>query len=71
MGKDVKFWTPEGRKLREDVVFKKEDPDNLFGNETPDWPENVNEAKDKFIDQVETWGCPFEWLMPKHWKLPA
>jgi len=36
----------------------------------PFWPKNEDKAKDRFIDEVKEFGCPFEWLMPKGWFYP-
>lgn len=71
IAKDRKFWPRSWRRLNEDPRFDKRDPDNVFGNETPAWPQDTEEAKELFADQMETWGCPFEWLMPEGWKSTA
>jgi len=69
--KDRKFWPRSWKRLNEDVRFDKKDPDNVFGNTTPAWPEDTEEAKELYVEQMNTWGCPFEWLMPEGWKMPA
>jgi len=52
VGRDRRFWPREWRRLNEDSFFSKKDPDNVFGNEVPDWPDNDDDAQDRFIDQV-------------------
>jgi len=43
--RDRKFWEPEWRALEEDKFFDKNDPENVFGMETPAWPEDSDEAE--------------------------
>jgi hypothetical protein len=68
IGRDRRFWPREWRRLNEDKFFSKKVPENIFGNEKLDWPRDMEEAQDLYIDQVEKWGCPFEWLMPEGWQ---
>lgn len=70
VGRDRRFWPRAWRRLNEDTFFSKNDPDNVFGNEVPDWPDNDDDARDRFIDQAQEYGCPFEWLMPRNWSFP-
>ena len=30
--------------------------------------QTAEEAEALYDDQVKTWGCPFEWLMPANWR---
>lgn len=68
--KDRRFWPREWRRLNEDVRFDKKVQENVFGNETPEWPECTEHAKEMFIEQSEEYGCPFAWLMPANWSYP-
>uniref|UniRef100_A0A7S3I4L1 Uncharacterized protein n=3 Tax=Choreotrichia TaxID=141411 RepID=A0A7S3I4L1_9SPIT len=67
INRDRRFWPLSWKRLNEDVRFDKRLPENTFGNETPEWPQDTEEAKALFAEQMETFGCPFEWLMPEGW----
>lgn len=64
ISRDRKFWPKAWRDA--DTKFERTS-DNLLGDREIDWPTRPDKAKEKFIQQVETWGCPFEWLMPEGW----
>ena len=64
---DKYIWPREWKDLEEDVFFDQFDVANRWGNEVPTgelgWPEDPEEAKAKYIDQVAEYGCPFAWLI--------
>ena len=65
IAKDRKFWPRAWRRAREDPFISKKKEENVWGNEVPDtWPADEDEAKDMYDDQIETFGCPFQWLIP-------
>lgn len=66
--RDRKFWPKEWKDFNEDPFFDNSVEENRFGRETPYWPKDAEEAEALYDDQVKTWGCPFEWLMPANWR---
>ena len=65
---DLRYFPDEWRQLAKDTeeCFDNKDEANIFGTEVPEgvWPDNDADAKDFFIDQQKTYGCPFAWLLP-------
>jgi|SanBayMetagenome_1026888.scaffolds.fasta_scaffold113984_1 hypothetical protein len=65
---DTAFWPSAWVKLAEDVKFNDQDPTQLWGYTVPTgpgvgWPVDDEGAKQKFMQQVATYGCPFAWLL--------
>jgi len=45
---DYKFWPKSWRRFHLDKFFDKTDPENVFGFETPAWPEDPAEAQNLY-----------------------
>jgi len=60
---DRKYWTRGLKRLNEDPRFDKKEV--FWGNKVSDyWPtDNVEQAKETYMDQMETYDCPFAWLL--------
>ena len=64
IGRDRMYWSRDLKRLNEDPLFNKKDPTEIWGNQVPDtWPSDPEEAEDKYIDQMNKYGCPFAWLL--------
>jgi len=58
------YWSRDLKRLNEDPLFNKKDPAETWGKQVPDtWPSDPEEAEDKYIDQMNKYGCPFAWLL--------
>lgn len=64
-----RLWPSAWKELQEDAFFDKNDPQNVFGDRKNDidWPEDEQEAKELYVEEVKKWGCPFEHFMPANW----
>ena len=65
---DKEFWPSAWVKLAEDFKFNDNDRAQIWGSTVPTgpgvgWPEDNEGAKQKFMQQVATYGCPFAWLI--------
>jgi len=72
IARDRKYWKNSWKKLNEDVLFDKTDPQQVFGDRANQitWPEEEQKAKELYEEQMTTWGCPFEYFMPTDWFKP-
>lgn len=58
---DMRLW-PRGWK-RTETFIEPTLPENMLSYPLPAWPETNEEAKEKYMDQVREFGCPFQWLL--------
>jgi hypothetical protein len=64
---DRDLWPNAWVGLNEDPKFNQNDADNVWGNEVPTgefgWPEDAEEAEARYLAQIDTYSCPFAWLL--------
>lgn len=69
INRDRKYWPWAWRNEDEDPKFDRHNLDNMWpakNNYLPPgvvWPEDREEAKDLYTEQISEHGCPFAWLL--------